>query len=120
MFRLLYIEEVGEELIRELREIGGCKVGKVVITKGYNLKSKYVIHVVGPVWQGGTCNENLYLRNAYMNSLLLAKEKNLESNSFPLISSGNYGYPTEEVLETAISAIKEFLEDNEMDINLVI
>lgn len=113
-------EQAGEELRRELRDIGGCKVGEAVITKGYNLKAKYIIHAVGPVWQGGTCNEKFYLKNAYINSLLLAKEKNLKSISIPLIASGNYGYPKEEALEIAVSTIKEFLKDNEMDINLVV
>ena len=110
----------GKELKKELKSIGGCEVGKAVITKGYNLKAKYIIHTVGPVWQGGTCNESTYLKNAYMNSLLLAKEKKLKSISFPLISSGNYGYPKEEALEIAVSVIKEFLSDNEMEINLVV
>lgn len=109
-----------EELQKECKEIGTCPVGHAVITKGYNLKSKYIIHTVGPIYKGGNSNEAQYLKSAYESSLNLAKEYNLKSIAFPLISSGIYGYPKEEALNIAVSTIKEFLNHNDMDIYLVV
>ena len=109
---------------RELQEacnkIGGCKVGEAVITPGFRLPAKYIIHTVGPVWQGGKANEPQLLRNCYINSLTLALEHKCESIAFPLISSGIYGYPKEQALQVAISAIREFLQDNELNVYLVL
>lgn len=109
-----------KELQDECNKIGACAVGEAVITKGYNLKSKYVIHTVGPIWRGGSLDEAKYLKSAYESSLKLAKDNNLNSIAFPLISSGIYGYPKEEALEIAVKAIKEFLLNNDMDIYLVV
>jgi O-acetyl-ADP-ribose deacetylase (regulator of RNase III) len=111
----------GVELLqKECDGIGLCPVGQAVITKGYNLAAKYIIHAVGPVWNGGSQGEDKLLLNAYQSSLKLAKEYHLNSIAFPLISSGIYGYPKEEALQIAISAISEFLLHNEMDIYLVV
>lgn len=107
-------------LQKECDAIGFCPVGQAVITKGYNLTAKYIIHAVGPVWNGGTQGKDKLLLNAYQSSLELAKEYHLNSIAFPLISSGIYGYPKEEALQIAISAISEFLLHNEMDIYLVV
>ena len=109
-----------DELQKECDKIGGCKTGEAVITKGYNLPAQFIIHTVGPVWHGGSHNEEKLLRNCYLNSLTLAKEHNIKSIAFPLISSGIFGYPKDEALRVAESAINEFLSTNEMTVYLVI
>lgn len=109
-----------EELQRECDLIGGCDVGEAVITKGYALPAKYIIHTVGPIWQGGNLNEEKHLRNCYFNSLNLAKENNLDSIAFPLISSGIYGYPKDKALKVAMTAIQEFLLENDMAVYLAV
>jgi O-acetyl-ADP-ribose deacetylase (regulator of RNase III) len=109
-----------EDLQRECDSIGGCDEGKAVITKGYALPAKYIIHTVGPIWQGGNFNEEKHLRNCYLNSLNLAKENNLYSIAFPLISSGIYGYPKDEALKVAIAVIQEFLLENDMAVYLAV
>lgn len=114
-------QAAGAELLeKECDEIGYCAVGHSVITKGYQLPAKYIIHTVGPIWNGGNQGEDKLLAMAYRSSLELAKQNNLTSISFPLISSGIYGYPKDEALQIATSAINEFLLHNEMDIYLVI
>jgi O-acetyl-ADP-ribose deacetylase (regulator of RNase III)/transcriptional regulator with XRE-family HTH domain len=109
-----------KELQAECDRIGGCKVGEAVISKGYNLPAKYIIHTVGPVWQGGHANEAQLLHNCYINSLNLALKHKCESIAFPLISSGIFGYPKDQALHVAISAISEFLLNNEANVYLVL
>ncbi len=109
-----------QDLKKECDAIGSCQVGHAVITKGYQLPAKYIIHAVGPVWKGGDQGEDKLLAMAYRSSLALAKEYHLDSISFPLISSGIYGYPKDKALQIAISVISEFLLHNEMDIQLVV
>lgn len=110
-----------KELQEECNKIGFCDTGDAVITKGYNLEAKYIIHAVGPVWNEGKDNEAEYLKKAYENSLKLVKDYNIKSVAFPLISAGAKGYPKREVLDIATSVIKEFLEDNDdIDIYLAV
>lgn len=110
----------GPKLLEETKTLNGCKVGEAKITKAYDLPSDYVIHTVGPLWEGGGKGEEVLLRNAYINSLELAKEYNLESVAFPLISSGAYKYPEQIAMEIAILTIEEFLEENDMRVFLVL
>ena len=107
------------DLQRSCDSIGGCKTGSAVATEGFTL-SKYIIHTVGPVWQGGDSGERNILYACYRNSLTLAQKHKCESIAFPLISSGANGYPNEKALRVAIKAISDFLLENEMTVLLVI
>lgn len=110
----------GPLLLEECRKLRGCNVGEAKMTKGYNLPAQYVIHTVGPIWEGGDKEEPRLLANAYSNSLKLAKENNIKSIAFPLISSGVYGYPKDKAIKIALSQIKEFLNENQIDVYLVL
>ena len=109
-----------DELQMECNKIGYCRIGDAVITKGYNLKAKHIIHTVGPIYRQDPMNEENQLYNCYKNSLELAKKKRLNSIAFPVISSGIYGYPKAEAIKIATKAIKDFLAENEMNVYLVV
>ncbi len=110
----------GEELLNACKSIGGINVGEAVVTPAYKLSAKYVIHTAGPVWNGGSSNEDTLLKNCYANALTLAKDNSCESIAIPLISSGTYGYPKDKVLKIAIAAISDFLFDSEIMVYLVV
>ena len=109
-----------EKLQAECDSIGTCKVGEAVITSGYSLPAQHIIHTVGPIWRGGSSGEAQLLHNCYTNSLTLALKHGFESIAFPLISSGIYGYPKDQALQSAISAISEVLLNHEMKVHLVV
>ena len=109
-----------DELQEECDKIGYCGIGEAVITKGYKLKAKHVIHTVGPIYGQDPANEESQLYSCYKSSLELAKKKKLNSIAFPVISSGIYGYPKAEAIKIATRAIKDFLVGNEMDVYLVV
>jgi O-acetyl-ADP-ribose deacetylase len=102
----------GPELLTECIALDGCAVGEAKITKGYNLGAYFVIHTVGPVWQGGKNNECNLLASCYRNSLLLANQNNCTSIAFPNISTGIYGFPKELAADIAIREVKSFLKTN--------
>lgn len=110
----------GKKLLVECMKLGGCKTGHAKITKGYNLPCKYVIHTVGPVWHGGGQGEAQLLASCYRESLRLAAEHKCSSVAFPLISAGIYGYPKAEAIDIAVSVFREFLEEHDIDIKLVL
>mgnify|MGYP000656334949 CR=1 FL=1 len=103
----------GKELLEECRTLNGCPTGEAKITKGYNLPAKYVIHTVGPVWNGGKHNEENLLASCYKNSLKLAIENKIKSIAFPAISTGVYRFPLELATKIAIGEVKDFLSNND-------
>ncbi len=102
----------GPSIMDECRKIGGCPIGQAVVTAGGNLKAKYVIHTVGPVYQGGKSGEADLLRSAYLSSLRLAAAKGLKSIALPAISTGVYGYPLPEAAHIALKAAVDYLREN--------
>ena len=110
----------GPELLEACQKLGGCPPGQARVTPGFRLPCKWVIHTVGPVWQGGGAGERETLLSCYRSSLELAESLGCESLAFPLISSGAYGYPKEAAVETAREAIQHFLWEHEMTVYLVL
>ncbi|MFY8034384.1 MAG: O-acetyl-ADP-ribose deacetylase [Flexibacteraceae bacterium] len=94
---------------------GGCKVGEAVITTAGNLPAKFVIHTVGPIWNGGKKKEEQLLSNAYLNSLMLASENGISSISFPNISTGVYRFPKDLAANIAVQTARDFLKNNELN-----
>ncbi|MEJ7766757.1 MAG: O-acetyl-ADP-ribose deacetylase [Chitinophagaceae bacterium] len=107
----------GPAILEECRQIrsrqGGCKTGQAVITSAGNLQAKYVVHTVGPVWQGGSAKENELLASAYLNSVKLAGEYAVRSIAFPNISTGIYGFPKKEAAAIAVYTVKAFIANHQ-------
>jgi O-acetyl-ADP-ribose deacetylase (regulator of RNase III) len=108
----------GPSIMAECRRIGGCPTGQAVITAGGSLKARYVIHTVGPVYQGGMSGEAALLKSAYLESLRLASARGLKSIAFPAISTGVYAYPVEEAARIALTTAMEYLREHR-DLELV-
>lgn len=105
----------GPELLEECRLLGGCATGEAKITKGYHLPARYVIHTVGPVWQGGASGEPEKLATCYRNCFSLARHHQLNTLAFPSISTGVYGYPVEKASHIALQETKHALiEDSSL------
>lgn len=112
----------GPSILEQTKKIGGCPTGEARITTGGNLPSNYVIHTVGPVYKDGDQGEEVLLYNAYYNSLLIAKEYNIETIAFPSISTGAYGYPMDEAFSIVYKSIKNFIDNENFikEINFVL
>jgi len=102
----------GPELLAECRTLGGCDTGDAVITKGYRLRAKYVIHTVGPVYRGANPTTERLLKSAYQRSLEVAHAKGVRSVAFPSISTGAYGYPLDRAAPVAIATVTDFLRNH--------
>ncbi|MFC1535074.1 O-acetyl-ADP-ribose deacetylase [Thermodesulfobacteriota bacterium] len=103
----------GPELLEETRKIGGCPTGEARSSNGYRLPARWVIHTVGPVWQGGNRNEEELLSNCYKNSFRVAQELGAKSIAFPSISTGAYRFPLEKATEIALEETRKVLETDE-------
>lgn len=112
----------GPAILEQCRRIrdkqGGCDVGEAVITTAGNLPAKYVIHTVGPVWNGGTHDEETLLASAYRNSMTLALEHNAKTIAFPNISTGIYRFPKAKAAEIAVNTVREFIKTTGADIEV--
>ena len=102
----------GPELLAECRTLGGCQTGQAKITKGYRLPAKWVIHTVGPIWFGGTENEDDLLASCYRTCFALAEQHRLRSIAFPSISTGVYHFPMDRATRIAVREVCKFLQIN--------
>ena len=109
----------GPKLLEECRTLNGCRTGEAKITGAYELPCEYVIHTVGPVWHGGERGEADLLKNCYINSLSIAKERGIRKIAFPSISTGIYGYPVEKAAAVAVAAVKEYTEKDQQSFELI-
>jgi O-acetyl-ADP-ribose deacetylase (regulator of RNase III) len=109
-------DAAGPELARACAKMGSCPTGQARITPGFLLPARFVIHAVGPVWQGGTAGEAELLASAYRSSLALAEAKSLKSIAFPAISTGIYGYPLPDATRIAVATVREELSHHKIDV----
>ena len=112
--------KAGKELLAECRMLGGCAVGDAKLTKGYKLPAMYVIHTVGPKWNGGTLGERAKLASCYRRSLELARQHGITTIAFPGISTGIYGYPQREAADTAVATIATELAAHELPAKVIL
>jgi O-acetyl-ADP-ribose deacetylase (regulator of RNase III) len=106
----------GPQILAECKKVGGCETGNAKITTGGNLPARFVIHAVGPIYQGGKNREDKLLASCYLKSLKLAEENNLSSISFPSISTGAYRYPVEEAAHIAMQTVHNYLQNSNIQI----
>ena len=116
----IYKAAGAELLLAERRKIGAIHPGEAAVTPAFALPAKYIIHTVGPAWQGGEAGEFETLASCYRKSLLLAKQLGCESVAFPLISTGTYGFPKDKALSVAMETIEEFLQGDDLDVTLTV
>jgi O-acetyl-ADP-ribose deacetylase (regulator of RNase III) len=116
----IFIAAGARELQAACDKLAPIKTGEAVITPGFGLSAKFVIHAAGPVYRDGKHGEEKQLRSCYLNSLKRAIENKCESVAFPLISSGIYGYPKDEALRVATAAIRDFLNEHDIAVTLVV
>ena len=109
----------GKELVMECRSLGGCKVGDAKLTKGYNLPAHFIIHTVGPVWQGGNNGEPELLANCYRKCIQIGVEQKFESLAFPCISTGIYGYHKDIAAEIAEKSCSDELQQNNYKLKII-
>ncbi|MDD6481035.1 MAG: O-acetyl-ADP-ribose deacetylase [Lachnospiraceae bacterium] len=109
----------GPELLAECRTLHGCETGQAKITKAYKLPCDYVIHTVGPIWNGGKANEEELLANCYYNSMQVAMDNGIRTIAFPSISTGVYRFPVELAAKIAVHTVERFLDANEGKFDLV-
>lgn len=102
----------GPQLLEYNKKLGGCKTGEAKISPGFNLPAKYIIHTVGPVWNGGKHNEAELLANCYRNSLRVAVENDIKTIAFPSISTGAYGFPLKAAVKIVFTEVISFLKKN--------
>lgn len=107
-----------KELEEECKKLAPIEPGQAVVTKGYKLKAKNIIHAVGPIYFDGKQGEREILRDAYKSALDLAVKNNFKTLVFPLLSSGIYGYPLEEAAEVAVDTIRDYLEEHDLDVTI--
>jgi O-acetyl-ADP-ribose deacetylase (regulator of RNase III) len=103
----------GPELLEFNKKLGGCQTGEAKISPGFKLPTKFIVHTVGPVWNGGKNNEDKLLANCYKNSLKIAAENGVKTIAFPAISTGVYRFPLERATKIAINEVKKILEKQE-------
>ena len=118
--RAIYKAAGAEQLLAERRKIGVIHPGEAAVTPAFALPAKYIIHTVGPAWQGGGAGEFETLASCYRKSLLLAKQLGCESVAFPLISTGTYGFPKDKALSVAMETIEAFLKDDDLNVTLAV
>ena len=113
-------QAAGPELLEECRTLNGCETGEAKITKAYKLPCQYVIHTVGPVWNGGRDREEELLAKCYYNSLTVAVQNGIRSIAFPSISTGVYHFPVQKAAYIAVTTVAKFLEENPGKIDTVL
>jgi O-acetyl-ADP-ribose deacetylase (regulator of RNase III) len=109
-----------EQLHAFCKTLGGCPTGEAKLSPGFNLPAKFIIHTVGPVWQGGSFHEKTLLTSCYIRSLELAQQNHCKTVAFPLISAGAYGYPYEDALQIAYDTCQRFLDETKADMEIFI